>query len=266
MAPPRSAPTSRDGSEMATRWGKDTAVETSGLPPRTRHLLHTLLRRAVPETGLIPDRFQPSLISLEQKTGLRHETLLRELNRAEKAGWLIRHRSKGGRGHRTHYTVAIPETGPRAGSVAARRTGPRHGRFEAAETGPAPRINGSAPAAGTGPHAGPQLRSGSERVSDHVLGEMLAAQLPEIDPGEREMLAAWIDAKHAPRKIRAYLGSLQREHLLGHLSDMRAGSAAPAGLPPWCGECDQRTRMRETPDGQPYRCPDCGAQPGTRAV
>jgi hypothetical protein len=28
--------------------------------------------------------------------------------------------------------------------------------------------------------------------------------------------------------------------------------------PPWCGECDQRTRMREKPDtGLPYRCPDC---------
>lgn len=30
--------------------------------------------------------------------------------------------------------------------------------------------------------------------------------------------------------------------------------------PPWCGdrECNQTTRMREKPDGTPYKCPDCG--------
>lgn len=31
-------------------------------------------------------------------------------------------------------------------------------------------------------------------------------------------------------------------------------------LPPWCGDstCSERTRMREKPDGTPYRCPECG--------
>jgi hypothetical protein len=27
--------------------------------------------------------------------------------------------------------------------------------------------------------------------------------------------------------------------------------------PDWCGECDERTRQREKPDGTPYFCPDC---------
>jgi len=32
-----------------------------------------------------------------------------------------------------------------------------------------------------------------------------------------------------------------------------------AKYPPWCGSCDQRTRLREYNDGvgRPYRCPDC---------
>jgi hypothetical protein len=37
----------------------------------------------------------------------------------------------------------------------------------------------------------------------------------------------------------------------------------PPSLPPphprWCGQCDERTRLREDPlrDGRPYRCPEC---------
>jgi len=32
----------------------------------------------------------------------------------------------------------------------------------------------------------------------------------------------------------------------------------PAARPPWCGQCDERTRLVERPgDGVPYRCPSC---------
>jgi hypothetical protein len=32
----------------------------------------------------------------------------------------------------------------------------------------------------------------------------------------------------------------------------------PAGRPPWCGSCDERTRLLERPeDGRPYRCLSC---------
>ena len=27
--------------------------------------------------------------------------------------------------------------------------------------------------------------------------------------------------------------------------------------PPWCGKCDERTRLLERDDGAPARCPDC---------
>jgi hypothetical protein len=27
--------------------------------------------------------------------------------------------------------------------------------------------------------------------------------------------------------------------------------------PPWCGECDEHTRLRENAAGDPVRCPDC---------
>jgi hypothetical protein len=33
--------------------------------------------------------------------------------------------------------------------------------------------------------------------------------------------------------------------------------SSAAQKPPWCGECDERTRMRLTALDQPYRCPEC---------
>jgi hypothetical protein len=39
------------------------------------------------------------------------------------------------------------------------------------------------------------------------------------------------------------------------------GARAPrpprASSPPWCGKCDERTRIRELDDGRPARCPVC---------
>lgn len=113
------------------RWILDDAIEASGLPVTTRHLMHTLLRGANVETGLIPDRYMPSLVILRRRTGMRHEVLLRELDRAERLGWLECEHSKGGRGRRSRYRVVIPETIP--------ETGPAPGPVLATpETGPAP--------------------------------------------------------------------------------------------------------------------------------
>lgn len=62
------------------------------------------------------------------------------------------------------------------------------------------------------------------------------------------------------------------EHLIPYLDGMGEGDLAdivaaaldldaappptPPGKPPWCGECDERTRIAGTPD-QPRRCPNC---------
>lgn len=39
----------------------------------------------------------------------------------------------------------------------------------------------------------------------------------------------------------------------------RDPSSPPVPHPRWCGQCDQRTRMREDQlrDNRPYRCPEC---------
>lgn len=64
----------------------------------------------------------------------------------------------------------------------------------------------------------------------------------------RRRLTAGIESAHSPA------GALVRR--IEGLA-LPKGTSAP-GRPPWCGECDETTRMREKPDtGQPYRCPDC---------
>ncbi|WP_143087052.1 helix-turn-helix domain-containing protein [Geodermatophilus ruber] len=37
----------------------------------------------------------------------------------------------------------------------------------------------------------------------------------------------------------------------------QAEADRPPPRPPWCGECDERTRLRETPDGLAQRCRQC---------
>jgi hypothetical protein len=245
---------------MSASRDKIRAIEHSDLPHKTRHLLVTLVYREDWKTGLIPEQFLPSLVTLEKVTGFRHETLLGELNRAENKGWLKRGRSKGGRGHRTRYTVTVPQRGPDAAPFPAARTGPDAEPFGAGETGPVSSGNRSDPGTETGPHAGPQLIQSSTGLS---LGDLLAGRLPDISPDERENLAAWIIEQNSVRNPRAYLPTLPEDHLRGHLADLRKQVRDGPGAgprPDWCGICDPQTRMREQePDGRPYPCPECRA-------
>lgn len=66
------------------------AIRGSDLPPTDRHILMTLASLADPETGIIPDRFQPSFSDLAQQTGLGRSTVGRRLPFIEAAGWIKR--------------------------------------------------------------------------------------------------------------------------------------------------------------------------------
>jgi hypothetical protein len=44
---------------------------------------------------------------------------------------------------------------------------------------------------------------------------------------------------------------------LDDLPEVLPKPAARPARPMWCGTCDEPTRMRETPEGAPYRCPVC---------
>jgi hypothetical protein len=65
----------------------------------------------------------------------------------------------------------------------------------------------------------------------------------------RRRVLAGIESEHSPSAavIRRVEG----------LAGQRPKGAPPPERPPWCGECDEHTRLRENAAGDPVRCPAC---------
>lgn len=90
----------------------ERAIRRSDLPPPSRHLALTIATWADMDTGLIPDRYQPSMQVLLSATGMSKGSMLNHLNRLEADGWMVRDRpdvKKARAEHaRTHYFLAVP--------------------------------------------------------------------------------------------------------------------------------------------------------------
>lgn len=250
------------------RYLLDNAIEDSELPYRARHLLHTLLRRADVATGAIPDQFQPSLAALQNRTGFRHETLLRELNRLEKARWLIRDRRGPGRGRRTRYTVTVPENGPLSDQIGTAENGP--------PADPLNSGNRSAFAAGNGPHAGPQLdRSTRSSIEARAADErkVIRRFLPGVTDDEIETIRNHPAVRQATKPA-AYLTELGRngdlaallEQLAGehHDEDLKRRREQISQMPP-CEHGIPGGREPHPDTGLPWACALCRAAAGTGA-
>jgi hypothetical protein len=65
----------------------------------------------------------------------------------------------------------------------------------------------------------------------------------------RRRVLAGIESEHSPTAavIRRVEG----------LAGQRPKGAPPPERPPWCGACDEHTRLRENEAGLPFRCPEC---------
>jgi predicted RNA-binding Zn-ribbon protein involved in translation (DUF1610 family) len=88
------------------------------------------------------------------------------------------------------------------------------------------------------------------RVTEHFLGKAAKAGTP---------------VRNRAAYVIASIGEEPDVHaLLFNVAPMPAGRHARSAyaLPEHCGsdECNKATRMREKPDGTPYRCPDCGPE------
>lgn len=107
--------TQHDGSSARPAPGRleyERAIRRSTLPPPSRHLALTIATWAHMDTGLIPERFQPSMQTLLRATGMSKGSMLSHLNRLEADGWIVRDRpdvKKARMEHaRTHYSLALP--------------------------------------------------------------------------------------------------------------------------------------------------------------
>lgn len=105
---------------MPDVWEIMRAIRMSDLPQPDRHILMTLTSLADPKTGVIPDRFMPSLTELAKYTGFGRSTVARRVPIIETAGWVKRAaptKQAAWKNKETNsYTLFIPvSTSPRAG-------------------------------------------------------------------------------------------------------------------------------------------------------
>src|SRR5687767_2043201 len=77
---------------MPSRFEFERAVRASDLPSLSRLLALTVATWADVRTGVIPDRLQPSLTTLETATGMVRASVRKHLDTLEEGGWLERKR------------------------------------------------------------------------------------------------------------------------------------------------------------------------------
>lgn len=123
--------TQHDGNGARSTPGRleyERAIRRSDLPPPSRHLALTIATWADIDTGVIADRFQPSLSTLAEATGLNRATVQRHLDRLEADGWMVRDRPDQKKARvehaRTHYFLALPPGARRTEHLGAESTQP----------------------------------------------------------------------------------------------------------------------------------------------
>lgn len=98
---------------MPSRFEFERAVRSSELAPLSRLLALTVATWADVRTGIIPDRLQPSLTTLEESTGVVRATVRTHLDKLEDGGWLKRTRPSVAAARavkaRTKYKLQIPK-------------------------------------------------------------------------------------------------------------------------------------------------------------
>ncbi|WP_435270616.1 winged helix-turn-helix domain-containing protein [Streptomyces sp. 1222.5] len=97
---------------MPDRFAYERAIRRSTLPPPSRHLALTFATWADVETGVIPDRFQPSMRTLLEATGMSKGSMLAHLKRLEAEGWIKCEHADAHEARTKHvrnaYSLAIP--------------------------------------------------------------------------------------------------------------------------------------------------------------
>lgn len=137
---------------LGGRLAFERAIRRSGLPAPARHVALTVATWADIASGVIPERFQPSLSTIAEATGMGVTTVKRHLSVLEQEGWLLRDRPEialARREHaRTKYALTIP---PSADGHGPERTMPKPGEGHAmGQNGPghSPEETGARSAAG----------------------------------------------------------------------------------------------------------------------
>jgi hypothetical protein len=265
------------GRPSGGRLAFERAIRYSSLPAPARHLALTIATWADIETGVIPERFQPSLSTLAEATGMGVSTVKRQLTVLEVEGWTARDRPEQDRARREHartqYLLQIPaEHGPERAMPRPRKSqahGPERakarptaGHKSSCSTGeyqppspPPPPKPEPDPDPPTDGREGGRIAAPDEQrrpALDALL--RITATDPRLTIGEREALellplvVPWLERTTTealrealtaglPVKVGSAVGLL-RTRLTAKLPPQRASpEPASSGLPPWCEKC-----------------------------
>ncbi len=257
------------------KWDVARALKASDLPAPAKLIMWDLLDSADADTAVISGQFTPSLTDLARTTGLGRSTVARELNRLERAGWVLRDRPDPVKARtefaRTGYGLAVPPS-PAVGLGSG--PSPAPGLPQTPSPAPGldlvPERDGPRPTAGhiPSPHH-PDLDPSTE--DDQILSnEAEDKELAVVTEEIRLRLDTTVDRPWATKvRDRILEGrTVQKRHRTAYLRKTIRNEPDPRGrfLPsrhetpaavdatPWCGACKEATRQVEDEHGRPKRC------------
>jgi hypothetical protein len=218
----------------------------------------------------------PSAATIACKANISQRTVRRVIGRLEADGQLIVHRGGGRAGATNSYTVVtvihspgqtVTPDNPSGGDTGDTppRTQPCQGTPDTAVSPDPPENHQGTAAAGA--HEAPYMAAaaGGGRIAEFYAALGDAWRLTEV---QRARLAPAVRAAlglgWTPRTLASATGAnttgvrnpyavLSARLSPGELPSPSAGSARP----PWCGECDQMTRMLDYLGDAPRPCPRC---------
>lgn len=174
---------------MPGRLEYERAIRRSDLPSLSRLLALTIATWADIDTGIIPERFQPSLGTLEEATGLARKTVRQHLNVLEERKWLARDRPDpelARTAHaRTHYALLIPAgaRGSETLGLGAEVPQPR-GAETPGKRRTAPRARGSVPPKSPlKSHESPKSQERPAKPNPHQIADDLTAAFWDVHKG-----------------------------------------------------------------------------------
>jgi hypothetical protein len=202
---------------VLTRFDFERAFVRSMLPGGAKQVLHVLAMRLDKDVFHIPAPYQPSLNDLARDMTCDRRTVMRRLNRAESAGWVIRKRPSKHDARtkhaRTSYFLRLPPDHEQArdnnadqlGTESPQPEGMKPPGLEAAK----PEARGTAPlkssrsSSSSGPSDLDVIIAGIEKRTGRTIGRAWAARVRD------ELLAK---ATSTVRNTQAYLkSSIERE-------------------------------------------------------
>jgi Helix-turn-helix domain len=220
----------------------------------------------------------PSAATIARKANISDRTVRRVIARLEAGGHVVVHRGGGRAGATNSYTVVTgihsPGQNVTPDNLSGGDTGDRPALTEPCQgtpdraVSPDPPGNHQRTAAAPVPEARPAAAVAGGQIREFFAALGNAWRLTEAQRGRlAPAVEAALDMGWTPQRLASVTGAntsgVRSPYavLATRLSPAELpGPAARSVRPPWCGECDQVTRMLDYHGDAPRPCPRCKAQ------